>query len=719
MDDGAGGESAGMTRWTGVALQRGLGTHGADWDRLNARLFGEHPMLTSVFIDGLLQQFGDGSEQLWICRSAGRIDAMCVLKPRNPLVWASFQPPQAQIGATLVADPALLDALSHSLPPMAIQLDLMCNDPQVGAVLAGPAPRQHLLNHALTMRIALDGSLADYWSARARLQSNIKRYQKRLLENGIVQRHVHIVEPDRMVDAVDRYAALEGAGWKGRNGTAVDATPAQHQFYRDLLRRAAANGHALVCELWFGDTLAASRLILRQNGMYVMLKTSYDERFSDYSPGRLLLRSVIEHAFGADPGGAIEFYTDADQNQLEWATGQRWIRHRTLYRWSVVEALTVSLRAWRSNPRVPEDLAVEVFRQPDALPDDVQGFMAKAEKSNVAGGLAWYRNLAGTVYPDHPGLRFYVLRQGAQVVAVLPLRAEQSGGAWQLSALANFYTSLYQPVLDAGLKSVEMVALLSAIQAEFGQLASLTLAPMDPDSHAYQTLLGAMRIKGWIAFEYFTFGNWYQPVTGDWAAYLAARSGTVQNTIRRMRKKFAADGGTLALVTGTRELQQAIAAYEKVYAASWKKPEPFPAFTPGLLQTYAAKGFLRLGLAWLDGQPVAAQVWIVSHGRAEIYKLAYDERFKGYSPGTLITAMLMEHALDKDKVSEVDYLVGDDPYKKAWMSHRRERWGLVAYNPRSLRGLSGLARQAAGRAVRAAGERLRARATAAATPKSG
>ena len=92
------------------------------------------------------------------------------------------------------------------------------------------------------------------------------------------------------------------------------------------------------------------------------------------------------------------------------------------------------------------------------------------------------------------------------------------------------------PVLEPGLKSREMVAVLSAIQAEFPGLASLTLTPMDPGSHSYQTLLGAMRIKGWIAFEYFTFGNWYQPVTFDWASYLAARSGPR----RRSRRSRAA-----------------------------------------------------------------------------------------------------------------------------------------------------------------------------------
>lgn len=695
-----------MSGWSGVPLQRSLGSHGAAWDALNARLFGGHPLLGALFIDGLLTQFGDGSEQLWTCRRDGQVEAMCILKPRNALVWASFLPSQAQLGATLVADAALLDSLSHSLPPLVIQLDLLCNDPQVGAVLDGPVPGQHLLNHARTMRIALDGSFADYLSGRAHLQSNIKRYQKRVLENGVAKRHVYILDPAAMDAAVDRYAALEGAGWKGRSGTAVGASPAQHQFYRDLLRRGAEGGNAMVCELWLDNKLAASRLLLRRNGMYVMLKTSYDESFSDYSPGRLLLRGVIEHAFAADPGGAIEFYTDADPNLLEWATGQRWIRHRTLYRWSVAEALKVSLRAWHSKPRVQEGLAVEVFHHPDALAPDVQSFMTKAEKQNVAGGLAWYRNLVDTVYPANPGLRFYVLRRGGQVMAVLPLRAEKSGGAWQLSSLSNFYTSLYEPVLDPGLKSREMVMVLAAIQDEFPGLGSLTLTPMDPESHSYQTLLGAMRIKGWLAFEYFAFGNWYQPIEGDWTSYLAARGGQLQNTIRRTGKKFANEGGTLEIVTSARDLPVAIAAYEKVYAASWKKPEPFPAFMPALMQAYAAKGFLRLGLAWIKGEPVAAQLWIVSYGRAEIYKLAYDEGFKAYSPGTLITAMLMEHAIDKDKVTEIDYLIGDDAYKKTWMSHRRERWGVVAYNPRSLRGLRGLAREAAGRAARGVADRL-------------
>ena len=96
-------------------------------------------------------------------------------------------------------------------------------------------------------------------------------------------------------------------------------------------------------------------------------------------------------------------------------------------------------------------------------------------------------------------------------------------------------------------------------------------------------------------------------------------------------------------------------------------------------------------------RPIAAQIWIVSNGKANIYKLAYDENFKAYAPGTLLTALLMAQAIDVDKVQKIDYLIGDDPYKAAWMSQRNERWGIVAHNARTVKGILGLAREMVGR----------------------
>lgn len=343
---------------------------------------------------------------------------------------------------------------------------------------------------------------------------------------------------------------------------------------------------------------------------------------------------------------------------------------------------------------------VQIVPHPAALAPDAKAFMAQAETRCYEFGADWFANLASTVYANDAGVRLYVLREQGQVVAVLPMRAQRCMFGWQLHSLTNFYTTLYEPLLAPGAAAPALVRLLQAARRDLPELCSLQLAPMDRAAPAYGALLAGLRGAGLRPFEYFAFGNWYQPVTGSWTNYLAGRNGTLRSTIKRMTKKFDGDGGTMEMMTALDGLERGIAAYEQVYASSWKQPEPFPYFIPGLMRTCAAAGTLRLGIAWLDGKPIAAQLWIVCHGRAEIYKVAYDEGFKAYAPGTLLTALLMKHAIEVDQVAEVDYLIGDDPYKKTWMSHRRERWGVIAYNPRSLAGLAGWLRETMGRRLK-------------------
>jgi hypothetical protein len=61
---------------------------------------------------------------------------------------------------------------------------------------------------------------------------------------------------------------------------------------------------------------------------------------------------------------------------------------------------------------------------------------------------------------------------------------------------------------------------------------------------------------------------------------------------------------------------------------------------------------------------------------------------------------MLEHVLDVDKVREVDYLTGDDAYKANWMSDRRERWGIMAFNPKTIRGNLGIVRHIGGQRLK-------------------
>jgi CelD/BcsL family acetyltransferase involved in cellulose biosynthesis len=137
-----------------------------------------------------------------------------------------------------------------------------------------------------------------------------------------------------------------------------------------------------------------------------------------------------------------------------------------------------------------------------------------------------------------------------------------------------------------------------------------------------------------------------------------------------------------------------------VYHSSWRDEEAYPGFIRGLAESAARAGSLRLGLLYADGIPVAAQFWLVHAGVASIYKIAYVEKFAKFSVGTVLTAHMMRQALDVDRVSVVDYLSGDDDYKKDWMSHRRERWGILAFNLRSLRGIALAGRHLGGRRIK-------------------
>lgn len=350
-------------RWSIIPLQRSLGAHAAGWDALNDRLHAGHPLLTACFVDGLLKHFGSGREHLCISTTAaGQTAAMCIVQRVKPGVWASFLPSQAQLAPTLIPDAALLHALLHALPGPVLQLDLLCNDPLFGPLALAGGPLLETSDHALTMSIDLSGSFEGYWEARPKqLRKNLRRQQKKLVEDGLEQRWELIHDAMAMAGAVDRYASLEGRGWKGREGTALGSFPAQLAFYRDLMQDRAAHGSAHVVELWLDHRLAASRLIIGGGGMAVILKTTYDESLQAYAPGRLLLHEVIRRAFVLWPGRSLEFYTNASVDQLAWATGQRPIRHLSVYRnrlvHSVRNVVAGGRRRWRARktrPAAPE-----------------------------------------------------------------------------------------------------------------------------------------------------------------------------------------------------------------------------------------------------------------------------------------------------------------------------------------------------------------------------
>jgi Acetyltransferase (GNAT) domain len=251
-------------------------------------------------------------------------------------------------------------------------------------------------------------------------------------------------------------------------------------------------------------------------------------------------------------------------------------------------------------------------------------------------------------------------------------------GKGDYHALANWYNFTWRPIFGDNYDEVTRLALLRQIaKLAAAHARRLTLSPL-PDEDGSATLLAtAFEQAGWTVFKKQCDENHYLQVSGrSFDEYWQARPGQLRSTVKRKGNKH--------IVSTRIESEfspQSWADYEKIYARSWKPSEGSPDFLRELAKQESDAGCLRLGIAYIEGQPVAAQFWTVENGVALIHKLAHDDRHLSASPGTLLSAALFQHVIDIDQVHEIDFGTGNDPYKREWMEQVRPRYQLEMFWP--------------------------------------
>ena len=320
---------------------------------------------------------------------------------------------------------------------------------------------------------------------------------------------------------------------------------------------------------------------------------------------------------------------------------------------------------------------IACFDDLDAVAADAAGALDRGQRASLYDRLAWFRLLHAHV-PPAGKLAVWRARDGDKA-------------AWLFFAVegskATAYTAWYSLRFNGIGESDVMTPLAEAIRKS--GIAEMELAPIEDPA----PLAAAFRAAGWTVRLTEKTGNWRVVVAGeDFASYWAKRPGQLRSTAKRKAKAAGLD-----VEIFDRFDAGAWCAYEEVYRASWKPEEGSFSFLRALAEQEGAAGTLRLGVARKEGRPLAVQLWLVEHGEATIHKLAYREDAKELSPGTILGEAMFRRAIDGDHVRVIDYGTGDDAYKRDWMDERRPLWRLQAFNPATLRGLTGTARALAGR----------------------
>lgn len=320
-----------------------------EWTRICADYYQAHPLLDLKCLRPLLEHFADNKVFIAVDRDERSIQSLLIVQRKRWGVWETFSPAQLPVCPAVTRRTtnwhrAWRDLL-HALPGYAGMLAALRYDPLYYPKLASSDDRLDIVEYVTTMSVRVDGDFDAYWKSRKRkLRDNVSRYFRRMHAEQLEYRFEEVIERKSVVGATTEYGNLESAGWKGRQGTALHSGNVQGRFYSYALANFAEEAKARVFRLFANDELVASRLAIMQNGILVFLKTTYDERFARFAPGRLLLYLVLERLFEMSTVRTAEFYTNANRDLLQWSTDSRPTCHVNLYRSRVFRSCVYARR---------------------------------------------------------------------------------------------------------------------------------------------------------------------------------------------------------------------------------------------------------------------------------------------------------------------------------------------------------------------------------------
>lgn len=188
-------------------------------------------------------------------------------------------------------------------PAAALVFPDLAEGPVADAVCAAAEelgrPALVLAGHA---RAALDRDI-DGTDPRAGLQTRRRkeyaRQLRRLGDLGPVV--IELAPPDRTIAAMEEFLALEAAGWKGRQGTALAMSPATAALARDIAAAMGPSGGCRIAAIRLGGRPVAMLVCLLSGGTAITWKIAHDETLARFSPGAQLMLEAAPLLF-AEPG---------------------------------------------------------------------------------------------------------------------------------------------------------------------------------------------------------------------------------------------------------------------------------------------------------------------------------------------------------------------------------------------------------------------------------
>jgi CelD/BcsL family acetyltransferase involved in cellulose biosynthesis len=278
-------------------------------------------------------------------------------------------------------------------------------------------------------------------------------------------------------------------------------------------------------------------------------------------------------------------------------------------------------------------------------------------------------------------LSIYTAYAGSHLIGVLPAyRVDTPLGGRQLrligdGSVGSDYLGVIARPADL---EVASAAIARAVVAQERDVAIDGLADDDPLVSALEV---AARTTGagfsqtaYLPCPFISISG-----AGDFAAWLARLpKGTGAQLRRRRRWLERQPGFRIDVLTGERELCEALATLWRLHRARWLRQgggvitcAAVKQFHDESARALARRGWARLYLLQVEGEPRAALYGFGRGGRFAFYQSGSDPAWRQRSVGRVVLGAAIEDAFGRG-LEEFDFLRGDEAYKSLFASSHRQ-----------------------------------------------
>jgi CelD/BcsL family acetyltransferase involved in cellulose biosynthesis len=342
--------------------------------------------------------------------------------------------------------------------------------------------------------------------------------------------------------------------------------------------------------------------------------------------------------------------------------------------------------------QVGDNFSIKVIRDLDGfrkLKDAWNNLAERCESYTPWLSYDWF-NLCLKYFLDTDKLFLLMLHKADKIVAIAPfvVKNEKFKGTIRtkkIELLGNVHSPIKNFLFGDSSKEGKASIILNIFRYILDQYREWDVMELDriPEENNVFNIFSEVISQLKLDFRtYLSARNWYlDGIDYSFSQYFENLPKKIQKDVQYCRRRLGKMGDLqFQIELDSNCLDHYLDLYDKVREKSWKAPEKDKTFVREFTKLAAEKGWMRLAFLRYNDVPIACQKWVVCNQIAYIWDVLHDEDYGKHSPGKILSTEISQYVFNHDKVIEIDFMTGDEPYKKDWTPKRRERKGITIFN---------------------------------------